>query len=62
MRDYNIAPCWNQFDENPTWQDNPVYRRTIMSIQSKYWITIAVYLINLWCMSFVIIMVLTKLL
>ena len=62
MRNYNIALSWTRFDENPTWQDNQIYRRAIMAIPSKYWIIVAIYLIHLWCMSFLIIMVLTKLL
>lgn len=58
MSDYNIALAWILFDENPAWQDNSLKWRTIMPIRLKYWIAAVLYLINLWCMTFIIIMVL----
>ena len=62
MRDYVIAQGWIRIDENSTWQVNYLKWGTIMGIPSKYWIIIAIYLFNLWCMTFLIIMVLSKLL
>ena len=62
MSDYSIALDWLQFDKNPTWQANYLKRRTIMSISSKYWIVVVIYLINLWVMTIFIIMVVSKLL
>ena len=62
MSDCNIAMSPTHFDEGSAWLKNSLKRRTIMQIPSKYWIAVFIYLINLWCMSFLIIMVMVKLL
>ena len=51
MSNYSIALGLPLFDENSTWQANYLNRGTIMSIPSKYWIVLAIYLIDLWCMT-----------
>ena len=61
----SIAMGLNQkyfFDKNPAWQHNESIRRTIMAIQKKFWILVAVYLIDLGLIWLLIIVVIKKLL
>ena len=60
MRDCSIAVGWSQIGEGPIGYINSINRRAIMQIPSKFWIAVAIYLINLWCMTILIIMVLSK--
>ena len=61
----SIAMGLNQkyfFDKNPAWQPKNLKRRTIMAIQKRFWILVAVYLINLGLIWLLIIVVIKKLL
>jgi hypothetical protein len=62
MSDCSIALDRIQIDDGPIGYINSIDRRTIMQIPSKFWIAVAIYLINLWCMTILIIMVLSELL
>ncbi|MDO5820054.1 MAG: hypothetical protein Q4P11_06990 [Methanobrevibacter sp.] len=60
----NIALNWIHVystDEDFYWQIS-YHRRVIISIQSKIWIAVVIYLIIMWCMTLSIIMILFKLL
>ena len=62
MSDYNVAVSRIPFDEDSAWLFNSLKWRTIMPVRPKYWIAVFIYIVNLWCMSFLIIMVTSKLL
>ncbi|MBQ6138601.1 MAG: hypothetical protein IJI80_02855 [Methanobrevibacter sp.] len=65
MYSYSIAMSWKGiclFDENSHLVKHILKGGAIISVQSKIWMALVVYLIYLGCMTFIIIMVMLKLL